>query len=231
MYDIVYILKCNVAPDELKYSLRSVCENMNYRKVWFYCGKPEGIEPDEYVQMVQKGSSKWERARSSLVAICKNDQITKKFWLFNDDFYVLKPNKNTKPFHRGLLGDHIQSVEGRHGGSPTAYTRQLRTCDDQLYRAGLTTLDYALHIPILVDREKMLEALRMFPRCPMFRSLYGNYAKVGGEYHKDVKVNDPAKAVDPELDFLSSSDKSFKGEVGKFLAERFPDPCKYEVKA
>ena len=230
MYDVVYILKSDAAPDELRYSLRSICENLNFRKVWFYCGKPDGLEPDVHVPMIQTGSSKWEKARSSLIAICKNEDITKKFWLFNDDFYVLKPNKNTKPFHRGLLQDHVKLIERKRNGNGSSYSQQLKECDNQLHRAGLTTLDYALHIPILVERAKMLEALEMFPNCPMFRSLYGNYAGIGGTFHKDVKVADPARNINPELDFLSSNDKSFRGEVGKFLAERFPDPCRFEVK-
>ena len=75
----------------------------------------------------------------------------------------------------------------------------------------------------------MLEALEMFPSCPMFRSLYGNYAKIGGDFRHDVKVADPNAEISPDLDYLSSSDKSFKGELGMFLAERFPTPCRYEV--
>ena len=203
---------------------------MNIRKVWFYCGKPDGIEPDEYVPMKQEGSTKWERARSSLIRICENDEITKKFWLFNDDFYVLQPFKRTKAYHRGLIQDHVKTIKRKHGPSGSPYSRQLEECDDQLYRAGLTTLDYTLHIPMLVERSKMLEALRMFPNCPMFRSLYGNYAGIGGDYHDDVKVPEPNMKVDASLDFLSSNDGSFRGEVGKFLRERFPNPSRFEVR-
>lgn len=229
MYDIVYILRQDVAPDELRYSLRSICENMKFKRVWFYCGKPKGIEPDVYISTPQRGASKWEKARSSLIEICKNDDITKKFWLFNDDFYVLKPFNSTKAFHVGLIYDHVRRVEARHNNSISAYTMQLRECERQLKAAGLTTLDYAVHVPILVDRAKMLEALEMFPRCPMFRSIYGNYAKLGGTFRKDVKIAAPDREPDADLDFLSSSDKSFRGEVGRFLAKRFPEPCRYEV--
>ena len=228
-YDIVYILKSDAPVDERRYSLRAVEENMPHRKVWFYCGKPDGLEPDEHVPMIQTGSSKWAKARSSLIAVCKNKDITKKFWLFNDDFYVLKPCKSTKPFHRGVIKDHVINIEKKRGGRSSNYSNQLRACEDYLHRAGLTTLDYALHIPMLVDREKMLEALECFPNCPMFRSLYGNYANIGGTFHKDVKVSDPAREINPDLDFLSSNDKSFQGELGKFLAERFPAPSRFEV--
>lgn len=229
MYDVVYILKLYSQPDELKYSLRSICENMEFNRVWFYCGKPKGLRPDRYVPKEQTGSVKWERARSSLVDICKNDEITERFWLFNDDFYVLQPFNRTEPFHVGELRDHIKRVESRHNGA-TAYTKRLRQCETLLKEAGLTTTDYALHVPLLVERAKMLEALEAFPTCQMFRSLYGNYAAIGGTQRKDVKINEPHVVPGKDLDLLSSSDVSFHGEVGRFLAERFPEPCRYEVK-
>jgi len=227
-YDVVYILKDNCKPDELRYSLRSIEENMDHGKVWFYCGCPEGITPDEYVPTKQTGSTKWERVRSSLIKVCSNDKITKKFWLFNDDFYVMAPMTKTVPLHRGLLSDHIRDIETRHNGRQSGYTRMLRLCQDQLQAAGLTTLDYALHIPILIDREKALETLEMFPRCPMFRSLYGNYAGIGGDFHKDVKTVDPNKVIPEGADFFSTSNKGFAGIVQEQLEERFPEQCRYE---
>ena len=227
-YDIVYILKANARNDELRYSLRSVVKNMEYRKIWFYCGKPEDITPDCYVAHKQIGGSKWERVRSSLIEVCKNDDITKQFWLFNDDFYVTQPMESAKNYHRGLLKDHILDIERRHGGASTGYTRQLRNCMTQLQDAGLTTLDYAIHIPMLVDRQKALETLMMFPRCPMFRSLYGNYAQIGGDYITDCKTVDPNKVIDKDAPFFSTSNRSFAGEVQRQLADMFPDACKYE---
>jgi len=227
-HDVVYILRSNCRPDELRYSLRSIEANMDHGKVWFYCGQPAGLIPDEAVPMEQIGASKWERVRSSLIEVCRNDKITKKFWLFNDDFYVLSPMTSTKALHRGLLQDHILDIQTRHRG-PSAYSNMLRQCKDQLQQAGCTTLDYALHIPMLIDREKMMDALDMFPRCPMFRSLYGNYAGIGGEFHRDVKTINPDKEIPEDADFFSTSNKAFAGSVRKQLDERFPDPCKYEV--
>lgn len=230
-YDVVYILADRAGPDELRISLRSIEANLTHGKVWFYGGCPDGFIPDEYVKHAQVGANKWERTRSSLIEACKNDKITKKFWLFNDDFYILQPIEKTTPLHRGLILDHVRKVEARHYNRPTGYTRQLRVCDDQLHRAGCTTLDYAIHVPILIDREKMLEALRMFPTCPMFRSLYGNYAKIGGEYFEevDVKTTDPTKVIPDDAVYFSTSNKAFAGRVRQQLEERFPDPCRYEV--
>ena len=229
-YDVVYILAEGAGAGELRMSLRSIEANLEHGKVWIFGGCPAGIVPDEYVPHEQKGSSKWERVRSSLIEVCKEERISKKFWLFNDDFYVLQPMEKTTPLHRGLIMDHVKNVESRHYYRSTGYTRNLRICDDQLHRAGCTTLDYAIHVPMLIDRAKMLEALKMFPSCPMFRSLYGNYAKIGGDYFEeiDVKTTSPDTIIPDDAMYFSTSNRAFAGKVREQLEERFPDPCKYE---
>lgn len=227
-YDVVYILKEGARPDELRYSLRSIEANMTHGDVWFYCGQPKGLIPDHMDVEKQTGSTKWMRARSSVIRMCKNKMLTKKVWLFNDDFYVLKKMEDIEPLFRGMLRDHILDVEKRHG-CVTEYTGKLRECESYLKLAGLPTLDYTLHIPMLVDRQQMYDAIMTFPNCPMFRSLYGNYARIGGSYHADVKVLGMYEKIDTELDFLSSSDISFRDNVQRFLEDRFPEPCKYEV--
>ena len=226
-YDIVYILRDGPATEELRYSLRSIEKNMDHGKVWFYCGCPDGFKPDVHVPHEQRGGTKWERVRSSLIEICNNDKISKQFWLFNDDFYVMSKMQKAENFQRGLLHDHIRGIEKRHGRT-TGYSRNLRHCESQLQQAGLTTLDYALHIPMLVDRAKALEALQMFPRCPMFRSIYGNYAQIGGAFHNDVKTTDPSKEIEKGADFFSTSNKAFAGFVREQMEKKFPDPCRYE---
>lgn len=225
-YDVVYILKPNIIPAELIYSLRSVEKYLDHRKVIFVCGKPDGIEPDEHYKHNQVGNNKFERAKSSLIDICKNDKITKQFWLFNDDFYLLKPVENSKPLHRGFIHDHVLSVEQRYGRM-TAYTRKLRECEGMLKAKGFTTFDYTLHAPMLIDRAKMLKALQMFPQSPMFRSIYGNYAMIGGSYTDDNKLI-KGGTFDKGAAFFSTSDATFP-EAVDFLEDRFPEPCKWEV--
>ena len=62
----------------------------------------------------------------------------------------------------------------------------------------------------------------------MFRSLYGNYAKIGGEQTEDVKTVDPDKIIPDDALFFSTSNKSFAGKVREQLEQRFPEPCRYE---
>lgn len=228
-YDVIYILKENGPVDELRYSLRSIEKNMSHGDVWFYGGIPNGFVPDHAVRYHQKGVTKWDRVRSTLLAICNNENVPARFWLFNDDFYVLQRMNSTKPIYNKTLRDHYEHVEKKHGGR-TAYSKALRYCEAVLLEKELPTLDYAVHMPMLIDKNKALETLNAFPNCPMFRSLYGNYVQPDAIQHADVKIADFNKPIAPEAAFLSTSNKSFKfGKVGKQLQVLFPERCKYEA--
>lgn len=230
-YDVIYILKEGGGYEELRYSLRSIEANMTHGDVWFYGGIPDGLVPDHAVRLNQKGFTKWEKVRNTLLAICNNDDVPSRFWLFNDDFYIMQRMNSTKPIYNKTLEEHYKHVEKKHGGR-TAYSKALRYCEEVLKAKGLPTLDYAVHIPMLIDKDKALETLNAFPDCPMFRSLYGNYNKVEGVHHADVKISDFNRLMVPDAAFLSTSNKSFRiGEVGKQLRGIFPEPCKYEVGA
>lgn len=233
-YDIVYFVR-EGKNEELRYSLRSVEENWQYNKVWFYGGCPTGIAPDEYVHCIQTELSKFERVRNMLYQACSNDKITESFWLFNDDFFVLQPKPETiKPMYNKTLQDRIAKIESRHGNMPTDYTKRLRHLVKTLEEAGLPTLDYAVHKPMLINRKKALEVLDKYPNEPMFRALYGNYWKLGGESNHDMKIQlvnyNKCATIMREWDFLSTSDESFEvGNVGRYLRDRFNTPSRFEV--
>lgn len=229
MYDIVYILKSDVKPDELRYSLRSVCKNFPYRKIWFYCGKPDGITPDEYVPFNQRGVMVWEKTTSTVEAICKNKDITEDFWLFNDDFFIMKPVTDMPTYYDKTLYRRIQQIEKKRGGAPSLYSYQLRLTRDTLMDNGYRTYNYAVHMPMLINRTKGLKTIRAFPKLHMFRSVYGNLWNVGGEQHTDVKIVDPKLKPKKDCDFLSTSDRPLaETEVGRFVMSAFPEKCKYE---
>ena len=234
-YDIVYFLKESKSNEELRYSLRSVEENFQYNRVWFYGGCPEGLMPDRLVKVKQNEPSKWERVRAMLRQVCENDEITEDFWLFNDDFFVLKPtSENMQPLYNGTLYEQIVHVEDRHGQRATAYTKRLRHLVKTLEEAKKECLNYAVHKPILINRKKMLEVLDKFPEEPMTRALYGNYWKIGGVSKHDMKIMTidypKMKAVETKWDFVSTADQSFEiGVVGEFLKKRFDKRSRFET--
>lgn len=227
-HDVVYIIKEGAPPDELRYSLRSVEKNFPAGKVWIYGFCPEGIVPDEFVPVEQKGQNKWEKVTDTIRQICANEDITEDFWLFNDDFFIMKKCDELPPLIIGTLWHRAQRIEeGRK--TETRYAYQLRDTARALRDAGLDRLDYAAHAPILINRAKALKTIEMFPGKPMFRSLYGNYAKIGGVISKDTKIADLTQKPDGNELILSTNDKSFaEGEAGKYIRNKFKKKSRFE---
>lgn len=232
-YDVVYFVKDAISNEELRYSLRSVDANWPHRYVWFCGGQPDGLVPDRQFNVVQDGLNKWDNVRNMIWKVCQNDKISEDFWLFNDDFYVLKPaGLDVPPCYNGELIPYIERVERKQGHADD-YTNRLREAEKTLREAGLTTYNYEVHKPLLINRKKALEVLNRFPDTPAFRSLYGNYWKIGGESKHDMKVKvlkyPKMYAVENDWEFLSTSDTSFReGTVGEFVRKRFNKRSRFE---
>ena len=230
-HDIVYFVREGRKNEELRYSLRSVEKNFAHNKVWLYGGCPDGIRPDHHVKVLQDQPTKWQNVRMMLEMACNNDEISEDFWLFNDDFFVLKPTDKEINYYDGDLYRRIVKVEGRHNNTASSYTLRLRKTVQDLEDRGLGALNYAVHLPMLVNRKKALEVLQAFSDNPMFRALYGNYWKIGGENHADVKIAKTNIEVKPDMDYLSSQDSSFaNGKVGEYIRKEFAEPSRWEVK-
>lgn len=228
MHDIVYILRNDITSDEIKYSLRSVDKNFRHNSVWIYCGKPDKIQPDHYVKYKQLGNSRYMKVTNTLREICKNDDITEQFYLFNDDFFIMRPVEDFPILYCGTLWERCDRIRRRHGRD-SAYSKNLRETAELLERKGYDQLDYALHCPILIDRRKALETLDKFSGYPMFRSLYGNHHSIGGQWQKDNKIQNTTDVSKDRL-FVSTSDRAFKhGEIGKYIRSTFSEPSRFEV--
>ena len=227
-YDIVYILKNEIDDEERIYSVRSVVANFPYNKIWFVGGVPEHIKPDEQINYEQEGRNKWEKSTNTMKKICRSKKITDDFWLFNDDFFVMRKPGIIAPYVRGTLHKRVVDIKVKKG--ITSYSGKLERTENHLRAKGFDTLDYAMHTPILINKKQALQTIKLFPDNPMFRSLYGNHHKIGGFVTDDVKIQDLKTVPTGDELFLSTTDKSFKeGKVGEYIKEMFPDKCKYEI--
>ena len=224
--DVVYILKADAGAEELRYSLRSL-ENLPHGRVWFFCGCPNGLEPDEHVPFVQTGISKWEKATSTYRAIAQTEGVTDDFWMFNDDFFVMEPVQNIPYMFYGTLADKVAGIRARTGFSH--YADRLDRTRLELERRGMSSLNYALHVPMRFNKAKVLEVLNEFPRCPMFRSLYGNYCRVDGIEAEDVKIRDMGAGLKEGQTLVSTGDASFmNGRIGDIIRNTFTNKSRWE---
>ena len=225
MYDIVYFVKESDDNEELRYSLRSL-KNFPHKKVWFYGGCPKGLRPDVHIHVDQNEQNKWQNVNKMLRLACSNKDITKSFWLFNDDFFVMQNIKKPTNYYNGDLYKRIVKLEDKYNGI-TPYSQLLRDCCKELESIGATTKNYTLHVPMLFNRDKAIELFKMTD-FPGFRSLYANYFKIGGKQMRDVKIVSKNK-IYKDGDYVSTDDFAFlHGVVGKQIKEKFKDKCEYE---
>lgn len=228
--DIVYFVKNAPHNEELRYSLRSIEKNFPHATVWIYGFCPYELNTDRIVNVEQMEPTKWQNTRKLMAAACANDDITPDFWLFNDDFFIMKPITELPPLYDGDIIAHIEEIKARHGGTGTAYTRQLEHLVKTLKKAGYGTKNYAIHKPMLINRVKMRETLEKYPDEPMLRALYGNMHNIGGEPAKDCKIAAHLRPNTKDEAIISTDDYAFANlDTGDYIRAQFPDKCKYEV--
>lgn len=228
MSDIVYCVKESEDNEELRYSLRSI-HNFPHDKVWIYGYCPSWCKPDYYVHVEQDQDNKWHNVGKLLHLIMENNKISKNFWLFNDDFFIMEKVDKPINYHNGDLYKRIVTLEDYYKRS-TGYSIALRQCAKEVEAISDTSRNYELHIPMLVNRAKARE-LHTIANSYGFRSLYGNYCNIKSKEMRDVKINNLTDRYIKGV-YLSTSDNSFKyGVVGKQIRKMFPDKCQYEVRS
>ena len=229
MADVVYILKNGIKGNELRYSLRSL-KNFPHDKVWFFGGKPEGLKPDVQVELEQHGVMTWEKTRWTIEQVCLTKGVSDDFWLFNDDFFIMKPIEEWTPKFDKTLYRRVQQIKGGREGLGSLYSEQLDRTRELLLMERLRSNNYEVHMPMLINKRKALAVIRKYPKCVMFRSLYGNYYKIGGEQMADCKISSLYREPKADAVMLSTNDVSFKdGKVGEYIRAEFTEKCEYEL--
>lgn len=228
--DIVYFCKRALYNPELTYSIRSVVENFPNHRIVIVGDKPKCIKPDLFIHIEQYKPSKWENVNHNLSVAINHEEITDEFYLFNDDFFIMKPIKDfTFNYYDGTIIDRLNELKERYpkGGD---YSTLLANSFLQLTINELPYYNYAVHVPMFIKKASMIEVFNIFPNMPLKRALYGNYTHSKRDKRiKDNKVYNNVYEPNNEP-FLSTTDESFtSGEVGKYIRNKFPNPSRYEV--
>lgn len=223
--DVVYLVRHSAINEELRYSLRSLC-NVSHDRVWVVGWKPSWVGGVEHLPTRQDATT-FENTLAGVLAACTHPDISEDFQLWNDDFYALHPT--TVPvWHNGpVTPNPRRSVDRASWKEGRQLTLEL------LASWGIDpVLDYSLHVPMVLNRQRMLDALRRASDQPIRalhrRTLYGNLYQVGGVEHPDVKILNKNDTWQPDQTWVSSSDRSFRGNLGEALRDHFPDPSPYE---
>lgn len=217
--DHVYL--CRYGPnEELRYSLRSLATFVPHDEIWIVGGWPEWLTGVRKLEHDVRGT-KNQRTTLHLDLACLTEGISDPFLLWMDDIYAMQPMAEIPVLHNGPLRPRSGTTSWASGQRAT-----FRWLERQ---EGLQPLmSYELHVPLLVHKEPMLEALRRLPevnhRVPHKRTIYGNLAGLGGRYSADCKVMDRTQRVMGP--WLSSADATFQSCVLPRLD--LPEPSPYE---
>ena len=227
--DFVYICKPG-DNEELRYSIRSVLYSFPDAKIWVVGGKPNWYSGNHIP--VDQNYHKYANAINNLKAICDSNEISEEFVLMNDDFFIIKKIDRIDQFYNGLLSTKIDRYIQITGSS--MYIKKLMLTRTRLMEYGIANpLDYELHIPMVMEKEKLKHVILKYPSC-LWRSMYGNMYAVGGSQMEDVKIyiNKKHSARSNEITensvFLSTEDQAFSLAFDKVLGKMFSNASIYE---
>lgn len=224
--DIVYTVKQNGDNAELRYSLRTL-KNLPHDRVFIYGHIPSWVQNVEKRPMVQRGFNKWEKTADSLWRIANDKDLSEDFVLFNDDFFIMLPQTELPYYYDRTLEDRIDDF--RRKNMLSSYTIRLQEAIEALRHAGKPTINYELHLPMIVNKEKYKALWELYPRVGAKRSLYGNTYDIGGTQRPDCKIYETYASPNLGIDFLSTTDGTFRdGKVGKVIREKFKEKSIYE---
>lgn len=220
--DVLYRLRPGKRNEPLRYSLRSLA-NVPHGDVFAVGTAPAWVRN---VEVIAPGRypTKWRALVGDLHLAC--EQLSgRTLLLVDDDMFVMEAARSVPTLNAGLLLDHLQSKRG-------SYQRSMGHTNEYLMALGVTKpLSYELHVPMVIDAERMaatLEAVLHWPHHLQARSVYGNLGNLGGKQADDVKVWDGNKDSDlPGGAFLSASPRAWHWMMPK-LGDVFATPSEYE---
>ena len=223
MTDVAYI----VGPpgreknEELRYSLRSVDANLeNVGEVIMFGHAPRWVKA-RTVEERPASKDKHRDARVHLAMACgsPDSSLSDPFWLFNDDFFVMKPMRKIPAVDKGEIA--LQTKTNHRAQQAVRHLMNMNI--DEPY------LLYECHTPILVYKRPMLDVIKMLPIGGLVKTVYMNLMGFVGEHTGNAKVYANTPRVWEDWPLLSTTDGTFAtSEVGHFIRDRFPEPSRWE---
>jgi hypothetical protein len=206
---------------ELRYALRSIERNFDYRHIWVVGAWPQWLKLDHpRLTAVRRPTmtTKYRTTRAHYKWACDDPRVSDPWVMWNDDFFVLHPIHELPPIHRG----RCDLVTPMFATWTSKWAQGLREAEATLKRMlpGRVLYNYDIHTPLLVHKRQMRRALTIAGSLRSdavhVRTLYGNLANLGGTSMHDPKTYAP-KILPPTQAWLSSHDHSFATAVEPHL--------------
>jgi hypothetical protein len=216
--------------EELRYSMRSLTANLPHGKVWLVTERAPSWYTGGAIHAGQDTGNRFINVQQSIRAACDDARISDPFILCDDDEYLMASSPELRPTHKGRLDDFRSA--------PPYDTRAHDTAKILKARGIREPLSYDRHMPLLVHKSHMLDALEIAKHeAPdtWVLSLYGNLARLGGTYAHDPKCygthstrieREPGQ--EHQGDWLSTDEQSWQGAAGALIRALFPTPSEVE---
>lgn len=146
--DIVYIVKERSRNEELRYSLRSVAKHFPHRNVVIAGHLPSFVRGVVHIPTEQR-QNKYGNAKGNINAACLSPLVSEDFYLFNDDFFVMRPADDYPQYNRGNLETVLRRFGERISEGPyyKSMERTLEVLKD-LDAPQKPFKSYELHLPL-----------------------------------------------------------------------------------
>jgi hypothetical protein len=227
--------------EEFRYSLRSFTANppVEYRSVWVVGDVPDWLSDDARKLPLAPKPIKYENQRASLTAYVNHPDAAPTFLLLNDDFFAKRLVAELPIYHRGhhssWSAPHKQAVKREHGHPRDCWQCcVVDTADWVAEQAGVDPWIYENHTPLIFSTARMRDALNAYPagRRLAIAQLYP-LAGAGGEgvHGGNAKCKNPdsfAHKLALPMPYLSCSPESWRGPVGAWARQQWPDASKWE---
>lgn len=210
--DIVYVLGSGSLANnnELRYSLRSLYENMlDIGKVFIVGDDPGFLPPHMLISAPDSYPEKWKNAYSKIRLMCEFESLSDEFLLMNDDFFMLEPfTGETWPFY---------ALKGSNGG----------TCGHHSFH---------IHAPIRFNKEMFLKMPLSIDEkgCRSPRTFYGNFYQAPPSFGGDfvLRVGKAMRDFDVQIKdwpcFSISNSAMLDMDFVEWLDSLYPKPLTIE---
>lgn len=246
--DLVYILGNGSRwnNNELRFSLRSVFKNLTGFRNIYVIGENPGFlkenpkhkiifisHPDELGPQNADGN-----IIRKVIRACNEPDLSNEFLKMNDDYIIAKPTHapDIYPMFKYDLAPKPDSYFANN-----AWRQRLKKTREHLTNAGLPTLHFDYHAPIIFDKNDFPAIVNQFDYASdiglVMRSLYGNVKLTNAKQLTNEKRVIFTHQTLPQITqsfgttrhFIAFNDDGLNDELKYFLAMEYPNPSPWET--
>lgn len=236
--DLVYTVRDESTWDhnELRYSIRSMAKHLKgFDRVVIVGHRPDFVK--EVVHIPAEDPYRYNRARNiyeKILAVCNDPEISDRFICASDDHFLLH-DFEAATFPNFYCCTLQETASKMHDDN--YYKKHVQVTLDVLTAAGLPTINFNVHSPVVYDRTEYLRIISAYewdlPKSYLSKSLYLNSLRAPGQLMADCKIHTPKTrtAIERKISgwpMFSTNEFSLNDAMKFRLQDLYPAPSPWE---